>query len=117
MRLYGRAVRGQRLVDRIPYGHWKISTVVAGLRHDGMVAPCVIDDTINGEIILAYVDPVLAPALRPRETVIIDNLSSHKIAGVRKAIEAAGLALLFLPPYSLDLNDRSNESGLTLFVS
>lgn len=104
MRLYGRAVRGQRLVDRIPHGHWKISTFVAGLRHDGMVAPCVIDDTINGEIILAYVDPVLAPALRPRDTVIIDNLSSHKIAGVRRAIEAAGAALLFLPPYSPDLN-------------
>jgi transposase len=104
MRLYGRAMRGQRLVDRVPHGHWKISTFVAGLRQDGMVAPCVIDGAINGEMFLAYVEQVLVPALRPGDTVIMDNLSSHKIAGVRAAIEAAGATLLFLPPYSPDLN-------------
>jgi transposase len=104
MRLYGRAMRGQRLVDRVPHGHWKISTFVAGLRRDGMVAPCVIDGAINGEMFLAYVEQVLVPALRPGDTVIMDNLSSHKIAGVRTAIEAAGATLLFLPPYSPDLN-------------
>ena len=104
MRLYGRAVRGQRLVDRVPHGHWKISTFLAGLRQDGMVAPCVIDGAINGELFLAYVEQVLVPALQPGDTVIMDNLSSHKIAGVRTAIEAAGAKLLFLPPYSPDLN-------------
>ena len=104
MRLYSRAVRGQRLVDRVPHGHWKISTFVAGLRHDGMVAPCVIDGAINGDLFLAYVEQILVPALQPGDTVIMDNLSSHKIAGVRTAIEAAGEALPFLPPCSPDLN-------------
>ena len=69
-----------------------------------MVAPCVIDGAINGDLFLAYVEQVLVPALQPGDTVIMDNLSSHKIAGVRKVIEAAGAALLFLPPYSPDLN-------------
>ena len=104
MRLYGRAARGLRLVDRAPHGHWKISTFVAGLRQDGMIAPCVIDGAINGDVFLAYVEQVLVPALRPDDMVIMDNLSSHKIAGVRKAIETAGATLLFLPPYSPDLN-------------
>lgn len=104
MRLYGRAVRGQRLVDHVPHGHWKISTFVAGLRHDGMVAPCVIDGAINGDVFVAYVEQVLVPELRPGDTVVMDNLSSHKITGVRAAIEAAGATLLFLPPYSPDLN-------------
>lgn len=104
MRLYGRAIRGHRLVDRVPHGHWKISTFVAGLRQDCMVAPCVIDGAINGDIFLAYVEQFLVPMLRPGFTVIMDNLSSHKVAGVRAAIEAAGAELLFLPPYSPDLN-------------
>jgi len=104
MRLYGRALRGRRLVDRVPHGHWKISTFVAGLRHDSMIAPCVLDGAINGDMFLAYVEQVLVPALRPGDTVIMDNLSSLKSAGVRAATEAAGAPLMFLPPYSPDFN-------------
>ena len=104
VRLRGRCPKGQRLVDRTPYGHWRTSTYIAGLRGDGLIAPAVFDGAINGEGFLAYVEQVLVPALRPGDTVIMDNLSSHKVAGVRRAIEAAGAKLLYLPPYSPDLN-------------
>lgn len=104
VRLRGRCPKGQRLVDRTPYGHWRTSTYIAGLRGDGLIAPAVFDGAINGESFLAYVEQVLVPALRPDDTVIMDNLSSHKVAGVRRAIEAAGAKLLYLPPYSPDLN-------------
>jgi transposase len=104
IRLRGRAPRGQRLVDKTPHGHWKTSTFVAGLRCNGVIAPAVFDGPINGDLFLAYVEQVLVPTLRAGDTVIIDNLSSHKLAGVRDAIEAAGAALLFLPAYSPDLN-------------
>ena len=104
IRLRGRAPRGQRLVDKTPHGHWKTSTFVAGLRCDGVIAPAVFDGPINGDLFLAYVEQVLVPTLRAGDTVIIDNLSSHKLAGVRDAIEAAGATLLFLPAYSPDLN-------------
>lgn len=103
-RRYGRSPRGERVAAAVPHGHWKTSTVLAGLRHDGLVAPCVIDGAINGETFRAYVEQFLAPALSPGDVVIMDNLSSHKVAGVREAIEAAGAGLLYLPPYSPDLN-------------
>jgi transposase len=103
-RLRGRAPRGQRLVAAVPHGHWRTSTFVAGLRCDGVVAPGVIDGAINGEMFLAYVEQVLVPTLRHGDTVIMDNLSAHKVAGVREAIEAAGAALIYLPAYSPDLN-------------
>ena len=104
VRLYGWAPVGHRLVDAVPHGHWKTSTFIAGLRHDGLVAPCVYNGAINGELFLAYVEQVLAPTLTSGDIVVMDNLSSHKVAGVRKAIEAAGARLLYLPPYSPDLN-------------
>lgn len=104
VRLRGRAKRGQRLIDRTPFGHWKTSTFVGALRHDGVIAPGVFDGAINGELFLAWIEQVLLPALRPGDTVVMDNLSSHKVAGVRAAIEAAGAQLLYLPPYSPDLN-------------
>jgi transposase len=100
----GRAPRGQRLVDKVPHGHWKTTTLVAALRLTGLTAPLVVDGPINGDTFLAYVQQVLAPTLRPGDTVIMDNLSSHKKAGVREAIEAAGAQLVYLPPYSPDLN-------------
>ncbi len=103
-RRYGRAVRGQRLVASVPHGHWKTSTFLAALRQDKITAPCIIDGAINGETFRAYVEQFLAPTLEPGDIVIMDNLSSHKVAGVRQAIEAAGAALLYLPPYSPDLN-------------
>jgi transposase len=103
-RRYGRAPRGQRLVAGVPHGHWKTSTFLAALRHDAITAPCVIDGPINGETFRAYVEQFLVPTLTPGDIVILDNLGSHKGAGVRSAIEAAGAQLLYLPPYSPDLN-------------
>ena len=88
----------------VPHGHWKVTTLVAGLRRSGITAPCVFDGAINGETFHAYVEQFLAPTLVPGDIVIMDNLSSHKVAGVRQAIEAAGAILLYLPPYSPDLN-------------
>jgi len=104
VRLYGRSERGRRLVDAVPHGHWNTSTFIAGLRHDGLVAPCVFDGAINGELFLAYLEQGLVPTLRDGDIVIMDNLGSHKVAGVRQAIEATGAKLLYLPPYSPDLN-------------
>ena len=103
-RRYGRAPRGERALDAVPHGHWKTTTVVAALRTDGIAAPLVLDGAINGESFLAYVRQFLAPALRPGDVLVLDNLGSHKVAGVREAVEAAGAPLRYLPPYSPDLN-------------
>lgn len=107
-RTHGRAPRGERLRSPVPHGHWKTTTFVAGLRNSGMVAPMVLDGPINGVAFQAYVDQVLVPELRPGDIVILDNLGSHKGAGVRAAIEAAGASLLYLPPYSPDFNPIEN---------
>jgi transposase len=103
-RLRGRVRRGQRLVATVPHGHWRTSTFLAGLRHDGIVAPLVLDGAINGRSFRAYVEQFLAPTLTPGDIVIADNLGSHKVTGVREAIETRGATLLFLPAYSPDLN-------------
>ncbi len=103
-RLRGRCPRGERLVAAVPHGHWKTSTFVAGLRTTGLTAPLVLDGAMNGEAFRAYVDQILVPTLTPGDIVIMDNLASHKVAGVREAIEACGASLLYLPPYSPDLN-------------
>src|SRR5277367_4404962 len=103
-RTHGRSARGQRLLAKAPFGHWRTLTFLAALRSDRIDAPCVIDGPINGESFLAYVEQVLVPALKPGDIVIIDNLGSHKGKTVRRAIRAAGAKLFFLPPYSPDLN-------------
>jgi transposase len=103
-RTHGRAPRGERLVAKVPHGHWRTLTFLAALRHDRIEAPCVIDGPINGDSFLAYVEQVLVPTLRPGDIVVIDNLGSHKGKAVRRAIRAAGAKLFFLPPYSPDLN-------------
>jgi transposase len=103
-RLYGRAARGLRLLAPVPHGHWKVTTLVAGLRCSGITAPCVFDGAINGERFRAYVEQILAPTLRRDDVVLLDNLSSHKAAGVVEAITAQGAQLVYLPPYSPDLN-------------
>jgi transposase len=103
-RLYGRAPKGQRLIGRVPWGHWQTTTFVAGLRHDRIIAPMVLDGAINGRAFLAYVEQFLAPTLAPGDIVVADNLASHKVAGVRDAIEARGAELMFLPAYSPDQN-------------
>jgi transposase len=103
-RLYGRAPCGKRLIDAVPHGHWKTSTFIGALRCDGLGATGVFDGAINGEMFLAYGEQVLVPTLKPGDMVIMDNLRCHKVAGVREAIEAAGASLMFIPPYSPDLN-------------
>jgi transposase len=104
VRSHGRCLRGRRLVASVPHGHWKTTTFVVALREAGLTAPMVLDGAMNGKAFLAYVRQVLAPTLQPGDLVVMDNLSSHKAAGVRQAIEQAGAQLLYLPPYSPDLN-------------
>jgi transposase len=103
-RSMGRAERGKRVVGAVPYGCWHTTTFVAGLRHDGLVAPCVFNGAINGELFLAYVEQMLVLTLIAGDIVIMDNLSSHKVVGVSEAIEAAGASIRLLPAYSSDLN-------------
>jgi transposase len=103
-RRYGRARRGRRVVAAVPHGHWKTTTFLAALRHDRITAPCVFDGAINGERFFAWVEQALAPTLDSGDVVIMDNLPAHKVQGVREAIEAQGARLLYLPPYSPDLN-------------
>ncbi|WP_354137645.1 IS630 family transposase [Bradyrhizobium sp. LB11.1] len=104
VRAYGRCRRGKRLVCKTPWGHWKTTTFTCGLRCDGLVAPWVLEGPMTGDAFRVYIEKVLVPTLAPGDTVIIDNLASHKVAGVRDAIEAVGAKLLYLPPYSPDLN-------------
>ena len=103
-RRYGRAPRGERVIASVPHGHWKTSTFVAGLRNDAITAPLVVDGAMNGETFRAYIEQFLAPTLAHGDIVIMDNLASHKVAGVREAIEARRATLIYLPPYSPDLN-------------
>lgn len=103
-RTHGRCAKGQRLVAKVPHGHRKTLTFVAGLRFDGMTAPCVFDGPINTESFLAWVEQFLVPTLRPGDVVVMDNLSSHKDPAIRRAIRSAGAKLFYLPPYSPDLN-------------
>jgi transposase len=103
-RTHGRARRGERLIASVPYGHWHTTTFLCGLRQDGPIAPLVLDGAINGAAFLAYIEQMLCPMLRVGDIVICDNLPSHKVSGVREAIEARGASLLYLPPYSPDLN-------------
>jgi len=104
VRHHGRSPRGERLVSNVPHGHWKTLTLVAALRIDGLTAPYVIDGAMDGPSFLAYVEQVLVPTLRKNDTVFMDNLPTHKIAGVATAIEAAGAKVRYLPAYSPDLN-------------
>lgn len=104
VRHHGRSPRGERLVSNVPHGHWKTLTLVAALRIDGFTAPYVIDGAMDGPSFLAYVEQVLAPTLRKGDTVFMDNLRTHKIEGARKAIEAVGAKVRYLPAYSPDFN-------------
>lgn len=103
-RLRGRAPRGERCVASAPHGHWKTTTFIAALRQTSVTAPMVADGSMDGALFLAYVRDFLCPTLRPGDIVVADNLSSHKVAGVKEAIEAAGATIRYLPPDSPDLN-------------
>jgi transposase len=103
-RLRGRGKRGRRVVGRVPWGHWKVLTFVAGLRHDGITAPFVIDCAMTRAIFVEYLRQCLIPTLQPGDIVVMDNLPAHKGGTVRQIIEAAGAELRYLPAYSPDLN-------------
>lgn len=103
-RRYGRSALGTRLVEKTPSGRWQTTTFLGGLRAEGFVAPLTVDGAINGPLFRAWVQQQLVPTLKPGDVVVMDNLSSHKVSGVREAIEAAGAELRYLPPYSPDLN-------------
>ena len=104
VRLRGWGQRGERLLDATPHGHWRTTTFVAGLKADGIVAPFVLDGPMTGDVFRAYVEQMLAPSLQPGDVVVLDNLAAHKVAGVAEAIRAADASLMYLPPYSPDLN-------------
>lgn len=103
-RRYGRCPSHQRLVAKAPHGHWRTTTFVAGLRKSGIIAPLVLDGPMTGAAFRAYAEKFLAPSLEPGDVVVLDNLSAHKVAGIRQAIERVGASVLYLPPYSPDLN-------------
>jgi transposase len=100
---YGRARRGRRIAEATPEGNWKILTILGAMSVRGMIATMTVEAATDGEIFLAYLDHVLCPELRAGD-VVMDNLSSHKVNGVREGIEQAGAKFLYLPPYSPDLN-------------
>jgi transposase len=102
--LISATARGVRLIGHVPQSHWQTITFVAGLRHDAMVAPMVVEGPITAETFLAYVEQCLVPTLKRGDIVFIDRLKAHFAAGVREAIEAAGAMLLYLPQYSPDLD-------------
>ena len=103
-RLYARAWGGRRVHDSVPGGHWKMLTILGAMDHTGMLAAMTIEAATDREVFLGYLDEVLCPKLRPGHVVAMDNLSAHKVDGVRQRIEACGASLLYLPPYSPDLN-------------
>ena len=103
-RLWGRCPVGQRLVAKVPHGHWQTSTIISAIRLSGPFAPAVFGGPADTDTFRAYVEQVLAPALHPGEIVVMDNLSVHKAPGIESAIQAVGASVLYLPPYSPDFN-------------
>ena len=107
-RLFGRAPSGQRVIDKVPHGHWMTTTLIAALGIDGVRCSTVVDGAVNGDVFTAFVEQVLVPQLAPGDVVVMDNLSSHKVKRVRELIERTGAELRYLPPYSPDLNPIEN---------
>ena len=103
-RLYGWGPRGARLIDAVPHGHWRTTTFLAGLRGEGVIAPLVVDGPVTGAVFRAYIEQMLAPTLRGGDVVVMDNVATHRVSGIREAITAAGASLLYLPSYAPDLN-------------
>lgn len=100
----GRSKRGERCVASVPHGHWKTTTLVAGLSLTGIVAPMVLDGPMDGDVFHAYVEQILIPELKLGDVVVMDNLPAHKVSGIKEKLERAGAKLLYLPPYSPDFN-------------
>ena len=107
-RTHGRAARGVRVIDKVPHGHWKTTTMISAIRTSGPCAAAVVSGATDTDVFLTYVEHALVPELTPGDVVIMDNLQPHKAAGVRQMIEQAGATLLYLPPYSPDYNPIEN---------
>lgn len=103
-RLWGRAPGGERVGEATPQGYWKVLTILSALRLDGLLATMTVESPTDGDVFLVYLEQGLCPKLQPEDVVVMDNLSAHKVKGVRQLIEATGAKLLYLPPYSPDLN-------------
>jgi transposase len=103
-RLYGRCPVGQRCLGAVPHGHWRSSTFIAALRHEGIAAPFLVEGAVDAEVFTVYLEQVLCPQLREGDTLILDNLSTHKIQNTARLLSARGVGLRYLPPYSPDLN-------------
>ena len=103
-RLRGRSLRGERLIDKTPHGHWKTSTLIGALDNRGVRCSTIVDGPVNADVFVAFVEQVLSPKLKRGDIVVMDNLSSHKNAKIRQSIEARDATLIYLPPYSPDLN-------------
>jgi transposase len=103
-RLYGWGPTHQRVAGAVPHGHWKTTTFVAAFRLDGLFAPLVVDGALTGDLFVQYVRQELAPQLRSGDILVLDNLPTHKLAGVREAVAARDATVLYLPPYSPDFN-------------
>jgi len=108
MRTRGRAPRGVRVIDKVPHGHWRTTTMISAIRTAGPFAAALVSGATDGDVFLAYVEHALVPELRPGDVVILDNLQPHKATGVRERIEGVGARLLYLPPYSPDFNPIEN---------
>ncbi|MEM6260676.1 MAG: IS630 family transposase [Planctomycetota bacterium] len=107
-RLRGRAPKGKRLVEKVPHGHWHTTTLIAALGRRGMRCGMTLNGAVDGDHFVTFCNHILVPMLRPGDIVVMDNLSSHKVKGVRQAIESVKASVLYLPPYSLDLNPIEN---------
>ena len=103
-RLYGRCPRGERCLCAVPHGHWQSSTFIAALRHEHITAPFLIDGPVDAEVFTVYLQQVLSPCLQQGDTLILDNLATHKVQQVGQILSAKGVNLRYLPPYSPDLN-------------
>jgi Transposase and inactivated derivatives len=103
-RLYGRSLKHERVKEAVPDTRFHRTTILSSVRLDGTTVPFVFEGALNGDTFRAYITQLLAPTLRPGDIVVMDNLSSHKVSGIVQAIEAVGASVMFLPPYSPDLN-------------
>jgi putative transposase len=104
VRTHGWGRKGEKLIGRAPHGHWLTQTFIAGLAHDGILAPMLLPCPMTGDLFRQWLEDWLIPEMQPGSIVVVDNLAAHKVAGVRQCLEAAGMGLLYLPPYSPDLN-------------
>ena len=103
-RLHGRCPIGQRCLSAVPHGHWQSSTFIAALRHESIAAPFLVEGPVDAEVFTVYLEQVLCPQLRAGDTLILDNLATHKVQNVSRLLSARGVGLRYLPPYSPDLN-------------